>query len=169
MPLSKGCSSKSFQKNVQQLIEEGKSREQAVAIAHSVQRKSCGIWIFNYGYAPLEEMASWLDLGELRLVKSGVATNQRLGSFGGLPGPVRSNGDSLHGFLLRGYKRDTDEILEQLGPKWKWRSITVHSGNKQKYLAITFVPKSTKHRAPSAALIRKTEAVLAPFWDFSQG
>lgn len=40
MPLSKGCTKKSFSKNVSRLVKEGRPQKQAVAIAYSVARKS---------------------------------------------------------------------------------------------------------------------------------
>lgn len=40
MPLSKGCSKKSFSKNISRLVKEGRPQKQAVAIAYSVARKS---------------------------------------------------------------------------------------------------------------------------------
>lgn len=40
MPLSKGKSEKSFKKNIAQLIREGYSKREAVAIAYSVKREA---------------------------------------------------------------------------------------------------------------------------------
>ena len=40
MPLSKGTSKKTFEKNIAAEIKSGKSREQAVAIAYSVKKEA---------------------------------------------------------------------------------------------------------------------------------
>lgn len=40
MPLIKGKSEKSFKKNVAQLIKEGHSKREAIAIAYSIKREA---------------------------------------------------------------------------------------------------------------------------------
>lgn len=43
MPLDKGCSQEAFDRNVKISMDEGKPREQAVAIAFSTLRAACGV------------------------------------------------------------------------------------------------------------------------------
>lgn len=41
MPLNKGCSKKAFESNISKLMDEGKDRAQALAVAYDTLKSAC--------------------------------------------------------------------------------------------------------------------------------
>lgn len=147
MPLSKGCSEKSLKDNIKLLVEEGRSQQQAVAIAYKIQQKNCGVDLFLFGQIPTKIL--------IRILGNGfVACYMTLSGYDiAMFGRDRRVGiSSKRGSHIRGYKihaspEELKQLLEEL-PGYRNRSLSVHMGRSKKVFQ-TFVPDLKRAMDPT--------------------
>jgi hypothetical protein len=160
MPLSKGCSPKSVQKNIKMLVEEGYPHRQAVAIALRTREKNCGIQLYSFGQIPLAKLFKVIgdEFISCYCVLSGydiVAHDTRPRKTLGL---ARQHDSYLRGFKVDVTEEEFKELLS-LMPGYRRRNITVTVGQSSRIFS-TLVSSERDPRTPTRAeRLRSLQAV----------
>ena len=166
MPLSKGCSPPSVQKNIRMLMEEGYPPQQAVAIALRTREKNCGIQLYSFGQIPLSKLFKVIGDGFVSCYC--VLSGYDIVTYDTKPrktfGLVRQKTSYLRGFKVDVTEDEFEELLS-LMPGYRRRNITVKVGRSSQIFS-TLVSNGSDPRMPThAERLRTLQAVYQVMGD----
>jgi len=181
MPLAKGCTRKTIDKNRSMLLHEGRPAGQASAIAMDVARSACGIYLFSYGSNNTKQLAE--RLGHVVCAHPGLVVNrQRVFRGhskkwgGGTATLVPGKGQQVMGTLVEVDKADLEKLDAYEGVaqgKYVRKNVQVHlvesakKGSKAKTKEITayaYLATSKDAAEPTREYLEAVAKTVGEFW-----
>jgi len=178
MPLTKGCTRKTIQKNTKLMLSEGRSAEQSNAIAMDTARRACGLYLFCYGSNNARQLTE--RLGRVVCVKPGVLLNRKrvfrgksLRWKGGVASLAPTKGSKVFGLLVEVDKEDLKklDVIEGIASGvYVRRSVQAYlviDAAKNLWKEVTawaYVATSKEYHEPSKAYLEEVAKTVGEFW-----
>lgn len=164
MPLSKGCTQKALSQNIALLMEEGRPQAQAIAIAKSIQARSCGVKFLAYGQVTVKDIFKVLKQTTPG-IESFVSCYLEIDGYDlavygskNLLGIVSDPNRYIRAFSVDFTEAEYKMILEAF-PAYKKRSVTA-TINRKKRTYSTMVPDlKTAYEPTTAQRVRAIQRI----------